>query len=672
MNLLPWKIRELTDKVTNVVMNYTEVEARVREATNDEPWGPSGSLLQELANDTFMYETYSEVTGMLWKRIFHEGRNNWRRIYKGLLVVSYLLRNGSERFVTSTREHINDLRALQNFQFHDEHGKDQGINVRNKAKDLVGFVKDNERLREERKKCKKNKHKYVGMSHEESKFGFSSQQRYDEDDFYKHRRQHSGSDSYHDSPSDRRRDTHRRNESNGSAAYSDDFDPGDNERKPKGRDSPRGVKYSFSVDSLEQHSDKDTVEELPKRISSPAITNNSSKPRKTVPSKKVSLGAAAQYTGDQPAKISGPTQNNPSAKASADPLDLFGSSTVESSAGQQEPDLFSDFDSLATTRSAPNVSQQTNATNGDFADFANFQSNAPSATGSNIELLSSAPQTSLDPFASLQDSSQPAQHNVMAPQQNMMAPQSNMMAPQPNMMAPQPHMMAPQSNMMAPQPNMMAPQMNASNMYGNQNFNMMGSTAPGVSQQPAAPMNLMTPQASNLMANASPLVPNQPAMAPSLVSQPNVDTTTMKDTKPAKPNTWSDVKGVNIDLDLFGKSSQKTAQPTMRQMKQGTPNVGNVTMGMAGMNMTGQVPGVQSSQMPGMMGQTSPMGQQGMRMMHNSNMMSPQMGQPGMMGMPGQPNMGQYNNMNQMYGGGMGGMYSMQGVPAANNYNKPF
>lgn len=27
---------------TNVVMNYTEIEAKVREATNDEAWGPAG------------------------------------------------------------------------------------------------------------------------------------------------------------------------------------------------------------------------------------------------------------------------------------------------------------------------------------------------------------------------------------------------------------------------------------------------------------------------------------------------------------------------------------------------------------------------------------------------------------------------------------------------------
>lgn len=34
---------------TNVVMNYSEIESKVREATNDDPWGPSGQLMGEIA-----------------------------------------------------------------------------------------------------------------------------------------------------------------------------------------------------------------------------------------------------------------------------------------------------------------------------------------------------------------------------------------------------------------------------------------------------------------------------------------------------------------------------------------------------------------------------------------------------------------------------------------------
>lgn len=159
-----WKVRELADKVTNVVMNYTEIEGKVREATNDEPWGPTGPLMQELAHATFTYEHFPEVMSMLWKRMLQDNKTNWRRTYKSLLLLNYLVRNGSERVVTSSREHIYDLRSLENYTFVDENGKDQGINVRHKVRELIDFIQDDDKLREERKKAKKNKDKYIGMS----------------------------------------------------------------------------------------------------------------------------------------------------------------------------------------------------------------------------------------------------------------------------------------------------------------------------------------------------------------------------------------------------------------------------------------------------------------------------------------------------------------------------
>lgn len=159
-----WKVRELADKVTNVVMNYTEIEGKVREATNDDPWGPTGPLMQELAHATFSYESFPEVMSMLWKRMLQDNKTNWRRTYKSLLLLNYLVRNGSERVVTSSREHIYDLRSLENYTFTDEGGKDQGINVRHKVRELIDFIQDDDRLREERKKAKRNRDKYIGMS----------------------------------------------------------------------------------------------------------------------------------------------------------------------------------------------------------------------------------------------------------------------------------------------------------------------------------------------------------------------------------------------------------------------------------------------------------------------------------------------------------------------------
>ena len=98
--------------------------------------------------------------------MLQDNRSNWRRTYKSLLLLDYLLKNGSERVVTSSREHIYDLRSMENYSFIDENGKDQGANIRHKVSEMIDFIQDDDKLREERKKAKKNKDKYVGMSNE--------------------------------------------------------------------------------------------------------------------------------------------------------------------------------------------------------------------------------------------------------------------------------------------------------------------------------------------------------------------------------------------------------------------------------------------------------------------------------------------------------------------------
>lgn len=40
-------------------MNHSEIERKVREATdNDEPWGPHGTLMTEIAKATFSYSDF--------------------------------------------------------------------------------------------------------------------------------------------------------------------------------------------------------------------------------------------------------------------------------------------------------------------------------------------------------------------------------------------------------------------------------------------------------------------------------------------------------------------------------------------------------------------------------------------------------------------------------------
>ena len=91
---------------------------------------------------------------------------------QSLLLLNYLLRNGSERVVTAAREHLYDLKGLENYTFVDELGKDHGINIRHKVKEMIEFVQDDDKLREERKKAKKNKDKYIGLSNDSMGMGY--------------------------------------------------------------------------------------------------------------------------------------------------------------------------------------------------------------------------------------------------------------------------------------------------------------------------------------------------------------------------------------------------------------------------------------------------------------------------------------------------------------------
>ncbi|KAG0351223.1 hypothetical protein BGZ54_003361, partial [Gamsiella multidivaricata] len=68
-----------------------------------------------------------------------------------LTVLDYLLHVGSENVVKYARENLYIVKTLKEFQYIDEEGKDQGSNVRQKAKDITALLSDEARLKEERR-----------------------------------------------------------------------------------------------------------------------------------------------------------------------------------------------------------------------------------------------------------------------------------------------------------------------------------------------------------------------------------------------------------------------------------------------------------------------------------------------------------------------------------------
>ncbi|KAF9927922.1 Epsin-3, clathrin recruitment and traffic between the Golgi and endosome [Linnemannia zychae] len=157
-----WDIRNAIDKVTARVMNLTEMEQKVREATSNDPWGASGTLKQELAQATHNFQYFNEIMPAIFKRFAEKEPKDWRQIYKSLVLLEYLVTHGSERVVDEARGHISTIKVLRSFQYVDDNGKDEGINVRNRAKEFAEMLSSVDRIKEERKKAKANRNKYVG------------------------------------------------------------------------------------------------------------------------------------------------------------------------------------------------------------------------------------------------------------------------------------------------------------------------------------------------------------------------------------------------------------------------------------------------------------------------------------------------------------------------------
>ncbi|KFO78450.1 Epsin-3, partial [Cuculus canorus] len=92
---------------------------------------------------------FAEVMGMIWRRLNDSGKN-WRHVYKALTLLDYLIKTGSEKVTHQCRENLYTIQTLKDFQYVDRDGKDQGINIREKVKQVMALLKDEERLKQER------------------------------------------------------------------------------------------------------------------------------------------------------------------------------------------------------------------------------------------------------------------------------------------------------------------------------------------------------------------------------------------------------------------------------------------------------------------------------------------------------------------------------------------
>ena len=127
----------------------------MREATSNDPWGPSSILMSEISTLTFDVLSRGEVMGIIWRRLNDHGKN-WRHVYKSLVLLNFLVRMGSDWVVRECRDNIIFIQTLRDFQY-SENGLDCGLNIREASKKLYDLLKDERKLREERHRAHKSR-----------------------------------------------------------------------------------------------------------------------------------------------------------------------------------------------------------------------------------------------------------------------------------------------------------------------------------------------------------------------------------------------------------------------------------------------------------------------------------------------------------------------------------
>eukprot|EP00884_Botryococcus_braunii_P012642 jgi/Botrbrau1/21379/Bobra.0216s0001.1 len=131
------------------------------------PWGPTGTMLNDLAEQSFDRTNCEIIFAVLVLRLGYPPEK-WRNVYKALTVLEFLLKRGSDQCVTLAREEMMyRLEDLEKFQYSAADGRDQGINVRHRAQAIRVLLNDQGHLDREREIYKAKRKQYQGFSREE-------------------------------------------------------------------------------------------------------------------------------------------------------------------------------------------------------------------------------------------------------------------------------------------------------------------------------------------------------------------------------------------------------------------------------------------------------------------------------------------------------------------------
>ncbi|KAG0569758.1 hypothetical protein KC19_6G114400, partial [Ceratodon purpureus] len=104
-------------EVNKKVLKVPEIEVKILEATSNEPWGPHGTIMGDIAQGLPNYNDYQMIMTVLYKRLNDSSGRNWRHVYKALTVSEFSVANGTDRVIDELQEHTYQIQTLCDFQY---------------------------------------------------------------------------------------------------------------------------------------------------------------------------------------------------------------------------------------------------------------------------------------------------------------------------------------------------------------------------------------------------------------------------------------------------------------------------------------------------------------------------------------------------------------------------
>ncbi|XP_054796119.1 uncharacterized protein LOC129301587 [Prosopis cineraria] len=147
--------------------DVTEAELLAEEATNKDPCSPDAKTMTRIAEASFEVDDYWRIVDVLHQRLGCFNTDDWRRSYKALVLLEFLLTHGPEDFAVEFQCDSEVIEEVGSFTHIDERGFNWGARMQKISDQILKLLQGGPTLREARLKALKITNEIQGFGSSE-------------------------------------------------------------------------------------------------------------------------------------------------------------------------------------------------------------------------------------------------------------------------------------------------------------------------------------------------------------------------------------------------------------------------------------------------------------------------------------------------------------------------